>query len=118
MTDMEPKDRNGAGDGQRPGRKKGAPSARKRAPKEVKATEQSVPTTASELAPQSKPQPAQTQPSREPVGARTDDVGRRDDGTVDEGNFGERDAESPANVAADIKSWMDARREDGRGEVL
>jgi hypothetical protein len=39
---------------------------------------------------------------------------------ADAGPVGERDANRAADVAADLKSWMDTRREDGdaRGEVL
>ncbi len=46
--------------------------------------------------------------------------GVADRSAADAGAFGERDAHRAADVAADLKSWMDTRREDRdeRGEVL
>ena len=130
---MEPNDGNGPGD-ERSGKKKRAPSARKRAPKATTSTEQNGATpTEREVAPQAQPKPAQTLPSqtqpnvadRSAVGARSSGQrtsGERtaDLGNADGRNFGDRDADSAANVAADLKSWMDTRRDDhgSRGEVL
>jgi hypothetical protein len=108
-------------DGNDSGKKKRAPSARKRAPKAVNSAEQNGATaTEREVAPQAKPQPAQTQPSmadRSVVGARgpgqrTSGERPADIGNDDGGPFGERDADQAADVAADLKSWLDARRED------
>jgi hypothetical protein len=46
--------------------------------------------------------------------------GVADRSAADADTFGERDANHAADVAADLKSWMDTRHEDrdGRGEVL
>jgi hypothetical protein len=127
--DMEPKNGNGAGDGSTP-RKKRAPSARKRAPKAVKSAEQdTAAATVREEAPRAEATPAKTEAAE----ANRSDGGTRPSGQQrasgerlvdlrgsDESTFGERDAESPADLAADLKSWMDTRREDRdtRGEVL
>ena len=121
---MEPKD--GKGPGEAP--KKRAPSARKRAPKSVKAAEENGATaTEREVAPQKEPVPAQTQAtvhrgadeSRSP-GQRTSGERAADLGNADDPNFGDRDADRAADVAADLKSWLDTRREDRDGprEVL
>lgn len=106
-------------DGSAP-KKKRAPSARKRAPKAVEAAEQNgASATEREVAPETEPVPAQTQakvdggtdeshsPGQRTSGARPADVGNADDD-----NFAERDSDRAADVAADLKSWMDARRED------
>jgi hypothetical protein len=93
----------------------------------VKAAEQNGTTatatpTEREVAPETPVQPAQTEPAstgRDPVAART--AGQRTSGerasaieNADErdGSFGERDADRAADIAADLKSWMDTRRED------
>jgi hypothetical protein len=117
---MEPNDRNGPGDEQRSAKKKRAPNARKRAPKAVTTAEENGATpTEREVAPQTEPVPAQTQarvqrgtdesrnPGQRSSGERSADLGS-DDGR----NFGDRDANSAADVATDLKSWVDTRRED------
>jgi hypothetical protein len=121
--DMEPKDGKGSGDGQRSAKGKRAPSARKRGPKAVKSTEENGATaTEREVAPQADPRPAQGGPvvanrgaaeARSP-GQRTSGERPADPGDGDGGdpNFGERDADRAADVAADLKSWLDTRRED------
>ena len=126
---MDPKDGNGTGDGATP-KKKRAPSARKRAPKAVKSAEQGTAAeTVREEAPRAEVRPAQTEPAeanRSAGETRPSGQQRKSGERVvdlhgsDESTFGERDAESPADVAADLKSWMDTRREDRdhRGEVL
>jgi hypothetical protein len=127
--DMEPKNGDGAGDNQTP-KKKRAPTARKRAPKAVKSAEQGTEAaTVREEAPRAEVRPAKTEPAEtNRSGAATRNTGQQrpsgervvDLQGSDESTFGERDAESPADLAADLKSWMDTRREDRdtRGEVL
>ncbi len=118
---MESNDGKGPGDSSTP-RKKRAPSARKRTPKAVKAAQQTEPpTTDRELAPQAEAQPAQTEPREEADRSAVEprSPGQRTsqervvplDGQGDE-SFGVRDADRAADVAADLKSWMDTRRED------
>lgn len=126
---MDSKNGSGAGDSQTP-KKKRAPSARKRTPKTVKSAEQgTAAATVREEAPRAEVRPAQTEPAEaNRSGAETRNTGQQrpsgervvDLQGSDESTFGERDAESPADVAADLKSWMDTRREDRehRGEVL
>src|SRR5687768_6000979 len=127
--DMEPKNGDGAGDSSTP-KKKRAPSARKRAPKAVQSAEQgTAAATVREEAPRAEARPAKTEPAeanrsagetRSPGQQRTSGERLVDLHGSDESTFGERDAESPADLAADLKSWMDTRREDRdtRGEVL
>jgi hypothetical protein len=126
---MEPKDGKGAGEEQRTAGRKRAPSARKRTPKSVPADEQSGPApTERETAPETVARPAQSVAAvasrsatevREP-GQRTSDEPTADVGAADERDYGEPDSARAADVAADLKSWMDARREDRDGgrEVL
>ena len=126
---MEPKNGDGAGDSPTP-KKKRAPSARKRTPKAVSSAEQgSAAATVREEAPRAEVRPAKTEPAEANRGAGeapTSGQQRKSGERVvdlhgsDESTFGERDAESPADLAADLKSWMDTRREDRehRGEVL
>jgi hypothetical protein len=119
---MEPKDRNGPGDGQRPAKGKRAPNARKRSPKTVQSAEENGATaTERELTPRAEVKPAQggpasasTRPATEgrSPGQSASDERRPNIGGDGDRNFAERDAERPADVAADIKSWMDTRRED------
>jgi hypothetical protein len=107
---MEPRDGKGPGDASAP-RKRRAPSARKRGPKAVNSAEQNGATaTEPEVTSQTEATSAQATP-----GEQTPDLG---DG--DERGFGDRDAANAANVAADLKSWLDTRREDRDGprEVL
>jgi hypothetical protein len=117
---MEPKDRKGSGDGSAPKGKR-APTARKRTPKSAKTTDQNGATaTEREVAPQAQIEPARTQSEvseRSATETRTGAASGADQGTADlDGgdprNFGDRDADLAADVAADIKSWMDTRRED------
>ncbi len=117
---MEPNDGNGPGDKQRSGKKKRAPNARKRAPKSLKDTDENgASPTEREVAPQAEPVPAQTEArvqrgtdeSRSP-GQRTSGERPADLGSADDDGFGERDADRAVDVAADLKSWMDTRRED------
>jgi hypothetical protein len=127
MTDMAVNDDGkGTGDAPAPKRKR-APTARKRTPKAVQAEQNGSTATEREVAPQAQPVPAQTQAkvdrgtdeSRNP-GQRTSGERPVDVASSDDGDFAERDADRAADVAADLKSWMDTRREDGeaRGEVL
>jgi hypothetical protein len=135
MTDMQPNDGNGPGDDRGSAKKKRAPGARKRGAKAAKATEQNGATaTEREVAPQAQVKPAQTQsnvadrsvaeargPGQRTSGERPVDLGTADErGYDDERNYGDGDAERAADVAADLKSWLDTRREDrgSRGEVL
>ena len=124
---MARNDGNDPGDAQAPKRKR-APSARKRAPKAVQAAEENGATaTEREVAPQTQPKPAQTEArvergtdeSRSP-GQRASGERPADFANPDDGNFGDRDADRAADVAADLKSWLDTRREDRDGprEVL
>lgn len=129
---MEPKDGN-AGDGPTPKKKrasstKRASSARKGAAKTLRSTEQETAATVREEAPQATAKPAHTHPT-EPSRSSADTRGaqprtsgeRRVDLEGEHDNsFGDRDADRAADVAADLKSWMDTRREDRdhRGEVL
>jgi hypothetical protein len=117
---MEPKNGDGAGDSPTPKRKR-APSARKRAPKAVKSAEQGTAAeTVREEAPRGEVRPAKTEPAEanrsageaRPSQPRTSGERVVDLRGSDESTFGERDAESPADLAADLKSWMDTRRED------
>ena len=118
-----------SGDEQRAAKKR-APGARKRTPKAVKSAEENgASPTEREVAPQAQPVPADTHASvaggtdesRNPVqrtpGERPADFTNPND---DDHSFGDRDADRAANVAADLKTWLDTRREDReeRGEVL
>jgi hypothetical protein len=88
----------------------------------VQSAEQGAATTTDrEEAPRAEVRPAQTEPAEaNRSGAETRTTGQQrasgervvDLQGSDESTFGERDAESPADLAADLKSWMDTRRED------
>ena len=119
---MEPRDGN-SGDAPAP-KKKRAPSARKRAPKAVNADQNGASATEREVAPTTEVKPAQDQasvadrsaaaarrPGQRTSGERPADVGSADESS-DWGTFGERDADRAADVAADLKSWMDTRQQD------
>jgi len=116
---MEPRDRKGSGDASAAKGKKTA-NARKRTPKSVKSAEQNgAAATERELAP---PAPVEAATGQSDAADRNDAVAagvasateqeRADRGDGDQRSFGERDADRAADQAADIKSWMDARRED------
>ena len=117
---MEPRDRKGSGDGSAPKGKR-APTARKRTPKSAKTADQNGATaTEREVAPQAQVEPART-PSevadRSAAEGRTTGASGAEQATADldggdQSNFGDRDADRAADVAADIKSWMDTKRED------
>jgi hypothetical protein len=119
---MEPRDGN-SGDASS-SKKKRAPSARKRTTKAVNAEQNGATATERELAPTTEVRPAQDQasvadgsaaatrnPGQRTSGERPADLGSAD-GNSDEGTFGERDADRAADVAADLKSWMDTRQQD------
>jgi hypothetical protein len=118
---MESNDGKGPGDA--PGQKKNkrTPSARKRAPKAAKAEQNG--TGLADREPREAP-PAQDQADGTERSPRETNVStpraadQADSG--DHGDFSNGDAERAADLAADLKSWMDTRQEDRgvRGEVL
>lgn len=121
------------GDGQKPAKRKRAttarkttPSARKRSAKSVNAGEQSG-IAAAESEPRETPRP-QSQADGQEAGARDAASAISTPRAADQGDpagdadrsgddFRNGDADRAADLAADLKSWMDARHGE-RGEVL
>ena len=130
------------GDEQKPAKRKTAsvgrktaPSARKRSAKSVNAEEQAgagaaagAGIAAAEAEPRQAPPPQDQADGQERAGrdalagVSTPRAADQGDPIGDSGRSGDDfqngDADRAANLAADLKSWMDARNGDPRGEVL
>jgi hypothetical protein len=111
---MANNDGRGAGDSPAP-KKKRAPTARKRTAKSANAAEESAATVAEPGHPAGRSRRSDEQADgseRSPKDAGISTPRAADQADSGDERFGQTQAEGAAVVANDLKSWMDARRED------